>query len=179
MRQSILLIVVGYFRNHYFLLETKRRVLELISEMPGLEEGKVCDGYTARAVEFTRDLIRVQERIAPGYSELRAYLSNHIAVPLYWLTKVKRFISIIRSFVHCSSSVKIYFWRLDQGRSDRAYEGGGGAPGPGDQHLGPVQDQESRVVRGGEGQEAGCQDRSGPSPPDHDLDCFSKSCLDE
>ena len=62
----------GYFRNHYFLLETKRRVLEIISQMEGLEEGKLCDGYTERAVEFARDMIRVQERVAPGFPELRA-----------------------------------------------------------------------------------------------------------
>ena len=85
---AIHLFHYGYFRNHYFLLETKRRVLELISEMEGLEEGKLCDGYTERAVEFARDMIRVQERVAPGSSELRAYLSHHIALPLYWLTKV-------------------------------------------------------------------------------------------
>ena len=48
----------GYFRNHYFLLETKRRVLEIISEMEGLEEGKLCDGYTERAVEYARDILR-------------------------------------------------------------------------------------------------------------------------
>ena len=72
------------------MLETKRRVLELISEMDGLEEGKLCDGYTERAVEFARDMLRVQAKVAPGYSELRAYLSHHIALPLYWLTKVRR-----------------------------------------------------------------------------------------
>lgn len=84
------MIFPGCFRNHYFMLETKRRVLELISEMDGLEEGKLCDGYTERAVEFARDMLRVQEKVAPGYSELRAYLSHHIALPLYWLTKVRR-----------------------------------------------------------------------------------------
>ena len=77
-----------FHKNHYFILEIKRRVMELISKMPGYAEGKVAPAYLARKVEYSRDLLAVQQLVAPGYSELRSYLSNHIAAPLYWLSKV-------------------------------------------------------------------------------------------
>ena len=31
--------------HHYFLLETKRRVLELVTAMPGFYDGKVATAY--------------------------------------------------------------------------------------------------------------------------------------
>ena len=74
--------------NHYFILETKRRVIENISSMPGYSEGKVAEAYLQRKVDYCRHLLDVSSKVAPGYSELRAYLSNHIGTPLYWLTKV-------------------------------------------------------------------------------------------
>ena len=77
-----------FHKNHYFLLETKRRVVELISRMEGYSKGKVADGYFERKVEYCRDLLEVQSRVSPGLSKLRVYLSNHIATALYWLAKV-------------------------------------------------------------------------------------------
>ena len=41
-----------------------------------------------RSVEYARELLSVAAMVAPGYSELRAYLSHHAATPLYWLVKV-------------------------------------------------------------------------------------------
>ena len=83
-----------FHRNHYFILEIKRRVIELISKMPEYTEGKVATAYMERKVEYCRDLLAVQQLVAPGYSELRSYLSNHIAAPLYWISKV-----FLRSFI--------------------------------------------------------------------------------
>ena len=40
-----------------------------------------------RSVEYARELLSVAAMVAPGYSELRAYLSHHAATPLYWLVK--------------------------------------------------------------------------------------------
>ena len=39
-------------------------------------------------MEYARELLSVAAMVAPGYSELRAYLSHHAATPLYWLVKV-------------------------------------------------------------------------------------------
>ena len=41
-----------------------------------------------RSLEYARELLSVAAMVAPGYSELRAYLSHHAATPLYWLVKV-------------------------------------------------------------------------------------------
>ena len=77
-----------FHKNHYFILETKRRVIEAISQMDGYREGKVGEGYMERKVEYCRHMLEVQGRVCPGLSELRVYISNHLAVPLYWLSKV-------------------------------------------------------------------------------------------
>jgi hypothetical protein len=40
-----------------------------------------------KKVNFCRDHLKVQSKLAPGLSEYRAYISNQIAKPLYWLAK--------------------------------------------------------------------------------------------
>jgi len=70
--------------NHYHLLELKRRIIESIRNYEDL-----ADIILEKKVNFCRDHLKVQHYLAPGLSEYRAYISNHIAEPLYWLTKEK------------------------------------------------------------------------------------------
>jgi len=70
--------------NHYYLLELKRRIIESIRNYEDL-----ADIILEKKVNFSRDHLKVQHYLAPGLSEYRAYISNHIAEPLYWLTKEK------------------------------------------------------------------------------------------
>ena len=42
-----------------------------------------------KRVEFCRVHLKIQEKVPPGLSKYRAYLSSQIAEPLYWLTKKK------------------------------------------------------------------------------------------
>ena len=77
-----------FHRNHYFILEVKRRIMETISQMAGYQEGTLADAWLEKKLEFCVDHLAVQSQVSPGLSEYRAYLSSHTAYPLYLLTKV-------------------------------------------------------------------------------------------
>lgn len=66
--------------NHYYILEVKRRMIESIGHYEDLAEVVL-----EKKVNLCRDHLLVQRDLAPGLSEYRAYLSYHIAEPLYWL----------------------------------------------------------------------------------------------
>ena len=73
--------------NHYYPLEVKRRIIENIGETRGYEYEDLAEAWLEKKVNFCRDHLKVQKKLAPGLSEYRAYISNHIAEPLYWLAK--------------------------------------------------------------------------------------------
>ena len=73
--------------NHYYPLEVKRRIIENIGETRGYEYEDLAEAWLEKKVNFCRDHLKVQRKLAPGLSEYRAYISNHIAEPLYWLAK--------------------------------------------------------------------------------------------
>jgi len=77
--------------NHYYPLEVKRRIIENIGETKGYEYDGLAEAWLEKKVNFCRDHLKVQRKLAPGLSEYRAYISNHIAEPLYWLAK-KRYL---------------------------------------------------------------------------------------
>jgi len=79
--QKLLLI---FDKNHYYLLEVKRRIIENIVDYEDLAEPLL-----QKKVTFCRDHLTVQENLAPGLSEYRAYISSHISEPLYWLAREK------------------------------------------------------------------------------------------
>ena len=78
--------------KHYHILEVKRRIIENIGDLKGNNYEDLGEDWLEKKVEFCRDHLEIQRVIAPGLSEYRAYMSAHIAEPLYWLTK-KRYIS--------------------------------------------------------------------------------------
>ena len=78
--------------NHYYPLEVKRRIIENIGETKGYEYEDLAEAWLEKKVNFCRDHLKVQKMLAPGLSEYRAYISNHIAEPLYWLAK-KRYLA--------------------------------------------------------------------------------------
>merc|ERR1712154_555705 len=43
--------------------------------------------WLEKKVEYCRDHLAVQSHVSPGLSKYRAYISAHIAEPLYWLAK--------------------------------------------------------------------------------------------
>ena len=71
-----------FHENHYYVLETKRRIMENIVDYEDL-----ANDLLEKKVTYCRDHLKVQKRIAPGLSEYRANISWHLAEPLYWLTK--------------------------------------------------------------------------------------------
>ena len=73
-----------FHKNHYYVLETKRRIIENIVDYEDL-----ATSFLERKVQFCRDHLEVQKCVAPGLSEYRAFISWHLAEPLYWLTKDK------------------------------------------------------------------------------------------
>merc|ERR1712142_538614 len=62
-------------------------IIENIGETKGFEYEGLAEAWLEKKVNFCRDHLRVQKKVAPGLSEYRAYISNHIAEPLYWLAK--------------------------------------------------------------------------------------------
>ena len=79
-------------KNHYYTLEVKRRIIENIGDAKGYEYENLAEAWLEKKVEFCRDHLKVQKILAPGLSEYKAYLSSHIAEPLYWLAK-KRYLA--------------------------------------------------------------------------------------
>ena len=73
--------------NHYYPLEVKRRIIENIGEAKGYEYEDLAEAWLEKKVNFCRDHLKVQRKLAPGLSEYRAYISYHLAEPLYWLAK--------------------------------------------------------------------------------------------
>ena len=73
-----------FHRNHYYILELKRRFIENVVDYEDL-----VTSVLERKISYCRDHLAVQARVAPGLSEYRAYISWHIAEPLVWTTKEK------------------------------------------------------------------------------------------
>ena len=70
--------------NHFYILEVKRRIIESIVNYEDL-----AVSVLEKKVRMCRDHLKVQRCVAPGLSEYRAYISSHIAEPLYWVGKEK------------------------------------------------------------------------------------------
>ena len=67
----------------------KRRIIENIGDSKGNKYEDLAEAWLEKKVEFCRDHLSIQQILAPGLSEYRAYMSSHIAEPLYWLPKKK------------------------------------------------------------------------------------------
>ena len=80
---------VVFNENHFYILEVKLRIIENIGETNGNFYEDLAEHWLEKKVEFCRDHLKIQERVAPGLSKYRAYLSSQLAEPLYWLTKKK------------------------------------------------------------------------------------------
>ena len=74
-------------KNHYFVLEVKRRIIENIGDFRVNNIEEVEQKWLEKKIEFCRDHLMIQSMVSPGLSEYRAYISAHIAEPLYWLSK--------------------------------------------------------------------------------------------
>ena len=75
-----------FYKNHYCILEIKRRIIENIGETNGNTYEHLAEVWLDKKVIFCQDHLKIQEQLAPGLSKYRAYISFHIAEPLYWLT---------------------------------------------------------------------------------------------
>jgi len=73
-----------FHKNHFYILEVKRRILESLRNYEDL-----AIRVLEKKVEYCRDHLAVQRYLAPGLSEYRAYISQHLAEPLYWLAREK------------------------------------------------------------------------------------------
>ena len=85
-------ILQVFDKKHYYVLEVKRRIIENIGDFRETNFEDLQEEWLEKKVEFCRDHFEIQRDIAPGLSEYKAYISAHIAEPLYWLTK-RRYIS--------------------------------------------------------------------------------------
>jgi len=79
-------------QNHFYPLEVKRKIIENIGDSKGNGCENLAEAWLEKKVDFCRDHLKIQKVLAPGISEYKAYLSSHIAEPLYWLAK-KRFMA--------------------------------------------------------------------------------------
>ena len=75
--------------NHYYCMEIKRRVIENIGETKGFEYEDLAASWLEKKVLFCREHLALQQVVAPGLSEYRAYMSSHLVEPLYLLAKKK------------------------------------------------------------------------------------------
>ena len=73
-----------FHEHHFYILEAKRRVIENI-----MDYEDVATPVLDKKIQYCRDHLLVQSRVAPGLSEYRAYISWHLAEPLYWASKDK------------------------------------------------------------------------------------------
>ena len=73
--------------NHYYSMEIKRRIIENIGETKGFEYEDLAPAWLEKKVNFCREHLALQQAVAPGLSEYRAYISSHLVEPLYLLAK--------------------------------------------------------------------------------------------
>ena len=73
-----------FHENHYYILEVKRRFMENVVDYEDL----AC-AVLEKKIQFCADHLKVQAVVAPGLSEYRAYISWHLAEPLYWTAREK------------------------------------------------------------------------------------------
>jgi len=78
--------------NHYYAMEIKRRVIENIGETKGFEYENLAPAWLEKKINFCRQHLAIQQVLAPGLSEYRAYISSHLVEPLYLLAK-KRYVA--------------------------------------------------------------------------------------
>lgn len=78
-------------KSHYYSLEVKRRIIENMGNPTDNKYEDLSEALLDKKVEFCRDHLEIQKSVSPGLTKYRAYLSSHIAEPLYWHTK-KRFL---------------------------------------------------------------------------------------
>lgn len=84
--------VLKIFDNkHYYAMEIKRRVIENIGETKGFQYEGLAPAWLDKKVTFCREHLSLQQVLAPGLSEYRAYISSHMVEPLYLLAK-KRYV---------------------------------------------------------------------------------------
>ena len=79
-------------KNDYYNLEVKRRIIENIGDSKENSYETLAEAWLEKKVEFCIDHLNIQRVVSPGLSEYRAYISSHIAEPLYWLSK-KRYLA--------------------------------------------------------------------------------------
>ena len=70
--------------RHYYSMEVKRRVLDLIGSDKH-EYNKVSEDLLLIKMRFCEDHLEVQKILSPGLTEYRAYISLHYAETLYQL----------------------------------------------------------------------------------------------
>ena len=73
--------------THYYVLEVKRRIMENLGQPLDNRYEDLSPAWLAKKVSYCRDHLAVQKCVSPGLSKYRAYISSHIAEPLYWLAK--------------------------------------------------------------------------------------------
>ena len=73
--------------NHYYCMEIKRRVIENIGEAIGFEYEDLAASWLEKKVLFCREHLALQQVVAPGLSEYRAYMSSHLGEWLYLMAK--------------------------------------------------------------------------------------------
>jgi hypothetical protein len=112
-------VVKVFDGRHYYAMEVKRRVLENIGESKGFEYDDLAPAWLEKKVAFCREHLALQQVLAPGLSEYRAYISSHIAEPLYLLAK-KRFggtrcnIYFCAMFCEPSAASRSGMWRASR-----------------------------------------------------------------
>jgi len=75
--------------NHYYPMEVKRKLIDNIGETKGFELEDLSTAWLQKKVDYCKDHLKVQELVAPGLSEYRAYMSMQISEALYMLAKRK------------------------------------------------------------------------------------------
>ena len=73
--------------THYYVLEVKRRIIENLGRPLDNKYEDLSPELLAKKVSYCRDHLAVQRCVSPGLSKYRAYISSHIAEPLYWLAQ--------------------------------------------------------------------------------------------
>ena len=76
-----------FHKNHYYVMEVKRRLIENIGSAEGFESEDIAIAWLEKKVEYCKEHLSLQLVLAPGLSEYRAYISSLMAGALYWLAK--------------------------------------------------------------------------------------------
>jgi len=87
---------VIFCQNHYYVMEIKRRVIENIGNAEGFEYEDLAIVWLEKKVCYCKEHLSLQQVLAPGLSEYRAYISSHLAEAMYWLSKKQYLVKQIK-----------------------------------------------------------------------------------